>query len=52
MDRLVGLCHERGCGELCVLTDEANDAAMATYRKADGGREPDSVMFVWSWLEG
>jgi ribosomal protein S18 acetylase RimI-like enzyme len=51
MDRLVGLCHERGCGELFVLTDEANDAAMATYRKAGGGREPDSVMFLWSWLE-
>jgi len=52
MDRLVGLCHERGCGELFVLTDDANDAAMATYRKAGGGREPDSEMFVWSWLEG
>jgi ribosomal protein S18 acetylase RimI-like enzyme len=50
MDRLVGLCHERGCGELFVLTDEANAAAMATYRKAGGGREPDAVMFLWSWL--
>jgi hypothetical protein len=30
-----------------VLTDEANDAALATYRKAGGRREPDQVMFSW-----
>jgi ribosomal protein S18 acetylase RimI-like enzyme len=49
LGELTRLCRERGCGELFVLTDEANDAAMATYRKAGGRREPDQVMFYWSW---
>jgi ribosomal protein S18 acetylase RimI-like enzyme len=47
--RLKERCVERGCREMFVLTDEANEAAMRTYRAAGGGREPDSVMFLWSW---
>ena len=49
--RLLEICRERGCREMFVLTDEENDAAMRTYRKAGGGREPDPVMFLWSWPE-
>jgi ribosomal protein S18 acetylase RimI-like enzyme/SAM-dependent methyltransferase len=49
VSELIRVCRERGCGEMFVLTDEANDAAMATYRKADGAQEPDQVMFHWQW---
>ena len=49
VSELIRLCRDRGCGEMFVLTDEANDAAMATYRKAGGRREPDQVMFYWPW---
>jgi len=51
MTDLIGLCQERGCGEMFVLTDEANVAAMTTYRKAGGRREADQVMFYWRWKE-
>jgi ribosomal protein S18 acetylase RimI-like enzyme len=51
LQRLLEICRERGCREMFVLTDEENDAAMRTYRKAGGGREPDPVMFLWSWPE-
>lgn len=49
MSELIRVCRDRGCGEMFVLTDEANDAALATYRKAGGRREPDQVMFYWDW---
>jgi ribosomal protein S18 acetylase RimI-like enzyme len=49
LERLVEICVERGCREMFVLTDEDNVAAMGTYRKAGGGREPDSVLWLWSW---
>jgi ribosomal protein S18 acetylase RimI-like enzyme len=49
LDRLMEVCRRSGCREMFVLTDEANEAAMRTYRKAGGSREPDSVMFLWSW---
>lgn len=49
--RLKDLCVERGCREMFVLTDDENEAALRTYRKAGAGREPDSVMFLWSWPE-
>lgn len=48
--QLVDLCHRRGCGEMFVLTDEANEAGMGTYRKADGSREPNQAMFHWDWM--
>jgi ribosomal protein S18 acetylase RimI-like enzyme len=51
LERLKERCVERGCREMFVLTDDQNEAAMRTYRKAGGGREPDSVMFLWSWPE-
>lgn len=47
VEALTTLAWERGCYEVWVLTDEANAAAMATYRASGGPREPDSVMFAW-----
>jgi ribosomal protein S18 acetylase RimI-like enzyme len=49
LSELIRLCRDRGCGEMFVLTDEANEAALATYRKAGGRREPDQLMFYWDW---
>jgi ribosomal protein S18 acetylase RimI-like enzyme len=49
--RVAEICVERGCREMFVLTDDANEAALATYRKSGGSREPDSVMFLWSFPE-
>ena len=49
LSELIRFCRDRGCGEMFVLTDETNHAAMATYRKAGGRREPDQVMFYWPW---
>lgn len=49
IQRLVQLCHERGCGEMFVLTDEDNAAGMATYRRAGGKPESAGVMFTWDW---
>lgn len=48
---LVDLCHRRGCGELFVLTEPSNEAAVALYAKARGTREPDAVMFTWDWRD-
>jgi ribosomal protein S18 acetylase RimI-like enzyme len=45
MQRLVQLCQERGCREMFALTEEDNDAALATYRRAGGKAEPAGVMF-------
>jgi Acetyltransferases len=47
VEALVHLAWERDCYGAFVLTDEANVAAMATYRAAGGRRESDSVMIAW-----
>ncbi len=49
LEHLLEIRAERGCREMFVLTDEDNVAAMATYRKAGAMREPDSVLWLWSW---
>ena len=49
VNELSRVCRARGCGEMFVLTDESNEAAMATYRKAGAARDPDQVMFHWLW---
>jgi ribosomal protein S18 acetylase RimI-like enzyme len=42
-----------GCHEVWVLTDDDNQAALATYASAGGEREPDDqVMLVWTLAEG
>jgi ribosomal protein S18 acetylase RimI-like enzyme len=47
VEALLQLAWKRGCYGAFVLTDEANVAAMATYRGAGGRREPDSAMIAW-----
>ncbi len=49
MQRPVQLCHERGCGETFVLTDEDNAAGMAKYRRAGGKPESAGIMFTCDW---
>jgi ribosomal protein S18 acetylase RimI-like enzyme len=49
LQRLKEICGDRGCRGMFVLTDEDNMAAMATYRRAGAEREPDSVLWLWSW---
>jgi ribosomal protein S18 acetylase RimI-like enzyme len=49
VNELITVCRAHGCGEMFVLTDESNEAAMATYRKAGAARDPDQVMFHWLW---
>jgi aminoglycoside 3-N-acetyltransferase I len=45
---LAALARERGCYGMWVATDPANDAAMATYRRAGGTLcEDDTVLFGW-----
>jgi ribosomal protein S18 acetylase RimI-like enzyme len=47
MKRVVELCDDRKCGEMFLLTDEANVAAQATYSRAGGVAVPAGVMFEW-----
>lgn len=51
MERLIQLCHDRGCGEMFVLTDEDNVAGRATYRKAGGKPEEAGLLFHWDWRD-
>ena len=46
---LAGICRARGCGEMFVLTDVSNKAAMAAYRKSGAVREADSAMLHWQF---
>ena len=39
--------RERGCYGMWVLTDRANEAALATYRAAGAAQEGDRVMLGW-----
>jgi ribosomal protein S18 acetylase RimI-like enzyme len=49
VDAFVDHARAIGCDEVWVLTDDANVAALATYRAAGGQRDPaDQVMFVWA----
>ena len=49
----VGQANAIGCTEVWVLTDDDNDAALATYASAAGTRDPDlSVIFVWTLAPG
>jgi len=41
IDRLKGLCRQRGAGKMFVLTDRRNDAACRLYSAAGGRMEYD-----------
>ncbi len=46
---LKSLAFERGCYGMWVLTDEGNEAALATYVGAAGSAEPGQVVVVWNF---
>jgi ribosomal protein S18 acetylase RimI-like enzyme len=48
VNALSDLARERGCYDMWVLTDEDNDAALATYRKSGADLSSTHVMLTWS----
>ena len=48
VEALEAIGRERGCYGMWVLTDDDNDAAMATYARA-GGRVSPHLMFEWDF---
>ena len=44
---LGALASERGCYGMWVLTDDDNEPALATYRRAGATAESRHVMFTW-----
>jgi len=49
---LADLARERQCYGMWVLTDEDNDAALATYGAAGAARESTPVMLSWTFEGG
>jgi ribosomal protein S18 acetylase RimI-like enzyme len=43
------LARQRGCYGMWVLTDDDNEAALATYTSAGGSRRGNQVMVDWEW---
>jgi ribosomal protein S18 acetylase RimI-like enzyme len=48
---LAALARERGCYGMFVLTDDGNEAALATYATDGAVREDGIVMFIWEPLQ-
>jgi len=46
---LADLARGRGCYGMWVITDEDNEAALATYGRAGGTPETDQVVLVWTF---
>ena len=46
---LADLARERDCYGMWVITDEDNEAALATYARAGGTPERDQVVLVWTF---
>ena len=51
IESLKSLALERGCYGMWVLTDEDNEAALATYVGAAGSSEPGQVVVVWHFTQ-
>lgn len=51
IESLKSLAFERGCYGMWVLTDEDNEAALATYVGAAGSPEPGQVVVVWHFTQ-
>lgn len=47
VDALGDLARQRGCRGMWVLTDDDNDAALATYRAVGAGAPSPQVMLDW-----
>ena len=46
---LTDLARQRGCYGMFVLTDQDNEAAMATYASAGATNDGHQVMMSWTW---
>jgi ribosomal protein S18 acetylase RimI-like enzyme len=46
---LADLARERDCYGMWTITDEDNEGALATYRRAGGAPEKDQVVLVWTF---
>ena len=49
VEALGDLARARGCYGMWVLTDNDNEAALATYTSAGGGSRSPQVMLEWKW---
>ena len=49
VDALADRARELGCYGMWVLTDDDNDAAIATYTAAGGGSPTTHVMIAWTF---
>jgi GNAT superfamily N-acetyltransferase len=49
---LADLARDRDCYGMWVITDEGNEAAVATYSRTGGLPEKDQVVFVWTFDQG
>ena len=49
VEALAELARERGCYGMWVLTDNDNEAAVATYQSAGAHRQDRIVMFDWEF---
>lgn len=52
VEALRELARERRCAGMWVLTDDDNEAALRTYRKAGAGEPSAQVMLEWAWSTG
>ena len=43
------IAKERGCAGMWVLTDDDNEAALRTYRRAGAAEPSAQVMLEWTW---
>jgi len=50
IEELVSLAKQTGCYGMWVLTDDDNEAALASYPSA-GGKPSPQVMFAWTFQE-
>jgi len=47
LEELKSIAHGRGCYGMWVLTDDSNEAALATYTSAGAVREGEHAMLGW-----
>jgi ribosomal protein S18 acetylase RimI-like enzyme len=47
LEELKSIASGRGCYGMWVLTDDSNEAALATYSSTGAVREGEQVMFAW-----
>lgn len=52
VDAGVALARELGCYGAWTITEDDNEAALATYRSAGAEADPTSVTQVWDWRDG